>query len=142
MERIVIKRYIDNGKYGYIRVRLDDGTIMLEHRFVMEKHLGRKLRCGEFVHHIDENKHNNDILNLKITSNSEHVSQHVSGRGKVVAVFKCPICGKVFSRDRRKSHLVKGGNATYCGRSCSAVASNSKFVDVSDNVQKVYYTGP
>lgn len=50
------------------------------HRFVMEKHLGRKLGSKEIVHHIDRNPENNDISNLALMSLSKHSKQHMSGR--------------------------------------------------------------
>jgi hypothetical protein len=46
------------------------------HRVVMEKYLGRKLKKGEIVHHIDGNKHNNDIKNLELMTQSKHASLH------------------------------------------------------------------
>lgn len=47
-----------------------------EHRFVMEKFLGRFLDKNEHVHHIDGNKLNNSIENLRLLSNSEHTRHH------------------------------------------------------------------
>lgn len=49
-----------------------------QHRIVMEKHLERKLKSDEIVHHIDENKHNNDIKNLQLVTRSEHAKIHFS----------------------------------------------------------------
>lgn len=72
-------------KDGYILVAVDQhpypaggkasGTgYVLEHRLVMEKHLGRYLEPAEVVHHIDGNPSNNDISNLKLyASNAEHI---------------------------------------------------------------------
>ena len=48
-----------------------------EHRIVAEKKIGRKLMKNEVVHHIDEDKHNNDPENLMIfNSQKEHATYH------------------------------------------------------------------
>lgn len=48
-----------------------------EHRAVAEAMLGRSLRPGEIVHHIDGNKLNNDPTNLDVlASQSEHCKAH------------------------------------------------------------------
>ncbi len=48
-----------------------------EHRVVAERMLGRKLKKGEVVHHIDGNKRNNDPENLIIFKNqAEHLDWH------------------------------------------------------------------
>lgn len=53
-----------------------------EHRIVMEHKLGRKLRLGEVVHHIDGNKRNNDPNNLMLfASQAEHAAWHQAKRG-------------------------------------------------------------
>ncbi len=48
------------------------------HRVVMEQVLGRKLRAGEVVHHIDGNRRNNSPENLMVfESQAEHQRYHV-----------------------------------------------------------------
>ncbi len=43
----------------------------------MESFLGRSLKDGEVVHHIDGNNENNDIGNLKLfSSHGEHLAHH------------------------------------------------------------------
>ena len=42
------------------------GNFVLEHRWVMSKHLGRPLRRDENVDHMDGDKQNNSIENLRI----------------------------------------------------------------------------
>lgn len=48
-----------------------------EHQLVMEQHIGRPLRPGEVVHHIDGDKTNNDIKNLMLLSNEDHAKLHM-----------------------------------------------------------------
>lgn len=64
-------------EYRLIR-HMDDGVSkqVLEHRYVMEKHLGRKLSPSEIVHHKDGNGLNNEISNLEIMSQREHRIKH------------------------------------------------------------------
>ena len=62
--------------YGYKLIRAN-GKYQSEHRRVVEKNIGRKLKHEEIVHHIDFNKQNNDIRNLHIFKNtSEHIKCH------------------------------------------------------------------
>lgn len=49
------------------------------HRVIAEQMLGRKLKKGEVVHHIDHDKRNNDPLNLMIfKSQAEHSRWHAN----------------------------------------------------------------
>ncbi len=50
---------------------------ILEHRLIMEQHLGRYLLPTEVVHHIDENPSNNALDNLMLfASQREHIKYH------------------------------------------------------------------
>jgi hypothetical protein len=56
-----------------------DGKRVMEHRAVMEDHLGRPLREGEIVHHIDQDKTNNSLENLYICKGrAGHLKAHHS----------------------------------------------------------------
>jgi hypothetical protein len=49
---------------------------ILEHRLIMEQHLGRYLEPAEVVHHIDENPSNNAIDNLRLySSQADHIRE-------------------------------------------------------------------
>lgn len=47
-----------------------------EHQLVMERKIGRPLKKGEVVHHIDGDKTNNKISNLLLLTASEHAKLH------------------------------------------------------------------
>ena len=62
----------------YIVLRIGN-KYFLEHRLIMQNHIGRKLKNYEVVHHIDGNKENNNLDNLKLFNNqSEHRKEHAS----------------------------------------------------------------
>ena len=57
-----------------------DGKIVRLHRYIMEKHIGRKLTNDEIVHHIDGDILNNSISNLEVMTISAH--NQIAGRNK------------------------------------------------------------
>lgn len=62
---------------------------MHAHRFLMEQLLGRKLLKGEVVHHIDGDKHNNDISNLVLCKDmGEHRKLHCSAELVIFELVK------------------------------------------------------
>ena len=73
------------------QVRLDESSTGYrkyygrhEHRVVAEQMLGRPLKPGEIVHHIDGNKRNNDPSNLQVMTQSEHIKLHLwAGGGRL-----------------------------------------------------------
>jgi len=64
---------------GYIsgRVWVDGVQINVrQHRWIMEKHLQRKLSPEEDVHHINGIKTDNRIENLEVMSHADHSKHH------------------------------------------------------------------
>ncbi len=67
---------------GYTRLWISKSERVLEHRQVMEDHLGRKLARSEVVHHINGNNSDNRLANLQLTTLSEDIRQHNLARYK------------------------------------------------------------
>jgi len=69
---------------GYVRIRMPMDSLsngegngyIKEHDYIMEKHIGRPLKKGECVHHINGIKTDNRIENLTLMTNSEHMKLH------------------------------------------------------------------
>jgi len=67
---------------GYVRVyvpdhpRRDNNNYVLEHRLVMEQHVGRVLVRSEVVHHINGIKDDNRLENLVLMTHSQHSTDH------------------------------------------------------------------
>lgn len=61
---------------GYLVNCEDRKHRYLVHRRLVENKIGRKLKNNEVVHHIDGNKLNNNINNLKLMTRKEHIEIH------------------------------------------------------------------
>ena len=98
--------FVFTGKYlavqrpAHPKARID-GYVYI-HQLQAEKKLGRQLNKDECVHHIDENKYNNDINNIIVfKTKSDHAAFHsgcdiyLDGDVWVAKIHKnrvCPVC--------------------------------------------------
>ncbi|MFA5733280.1 MAG: hypothetical protein WC934_14925 [Acidithiobacillus sp.] len=55
----------------------EKGRKVLEHRYIIEKHLNKKLSKNAVVHHIDGESHNNNLNNLLVMSKINHDRYHI-----------------------------------------------------------------
>lgn len=124
----------------------DANGIIAEHIVMAEKKLGRYLREGETVHHIDGNKKNNSPDNLMVfATRADHTLYHHGGvayekgdvwickRINVKAV--CEFCGRVFILPKGR----KIREHIYCSMECAYAARgkiNSEIDDVIDELHR------
>lgn len=101
------RKYVSFNSDGYILIGCSDHPesnvfgVRYLHRFIAEIKLGRPLKKGEIVHHIDHNPSNNSIDNIRIfNSRKEHRLFHFAEKalknGYIFRVTKpCLMCKKI-----------------------------------------------
>lgn len=67
-------------KRGYVRICVGGVPDIAEHRHVMEKKIGRKLRAGEIVHHKNGIRSDNSPDNLELWLRKDPPGQRVADR--------------------------------------------------------------
>lgn len=78
------KKHIKKNGYVWMTLpelaRTNGKRAVMEHRYVMSKHLGRELLPDETVHHIDGVRSHNDLTNLELFSSRHGPGQRVTDK--------------------------------------------------------------
>lgn len=94
-------------------------------KYLMEKHLERKLTADEEVDHIDNDYTNDSFENLQVLTKEEHRKKTNLHREKrELMYFDCPICNSTFqveARDYRHNQVKRGKAGPFCSRSCAGI---------------------
>lgn len=139
MNKILVGQYY--GYYDPTHTLANKDGLVYEHRLIASQMLGRDITASEVVHHIDENKLNNDPTNLMIfKSKAHHTAFHKGAEAKSVnGVYEvnlidksiCPICGQ------KKSY-----NANLCSK-CSLKIRNKRVNTIdTDELQTLVESWP
>lgn len=97
-------------------------------KYLMEKHLNRRLEKDEQIDHIDGNPLNNNISNLQILKIGEH--QSLDALRNRDAIVKCVYCGKKFVITGSKLHNRNRKDRHQSGYFCSRICSGKYGVDI------------
>jgi len=113
-----------------IQIKYEDGrySVMSYPKYLMECFLGRKFNVDETVDHIDCNPLNNDLVNLRVISQSKHAK--LDCKRLKLQVFICPLCCKQFSLVGKQLHKAianrkQGKAGPFCSRRCAGIYSTN-----------------
>lgn len=121
---IKFSRWSKFGSYVARKVLMSDGrnVTQYQHRAVMERRLGRKLKRSEHVHHKDGDPSNNRVKNLELITASDHAKEHAKNRPPEMFRGICPECGARFMRKARwvrNNQGNQGKAGPFCGKRCA-----------------------
>lgn len=133
-----------NGEYNLVIApeeypgKLYRGKYCYEHHLIYWQNYGIVPNSEEVIHHKDGNKRNNNIENLELMNRVKHIIFHDMNMKRNMVLLECPICHRIFSREKHQTHLNKPTNkATYCSRNCAAKAANTN-INIKNNVIREY----
>ena len=106
-----------------------------EHVYVMCESIGRALKSNECVHHIDRDRTNNDISNLKLMTVAEHVKLHaMEDRGTKYVSNTCKVCNVIYETSEKTRR-------TYCSHKCAKKYSR-KFEVSPEELELLVWSKP
>mgnify|MGYP000004505542 FL=1 len=140
MKLILEYPYNNDWKNGYLVVNGENRKTLILYnkgkrsstsyaRYIVATSIGRYLLDTEHVDHIDNDKTNDNLENLRIVSGSENNQKEANKRGRLLVEIKCPICSKLFTRRRGNTHLVNSRKSflTFCSVECSNIFKSKNY---------------
>lgn len=127
MRRSKIYTRADGRKYVVV-YRGERRETTLYSRYLMERHLGRRLEEHEHVDHINDDPTDDRIENLQIISQLENTLKYHALHPKEIWTVTCAECQKEFQKpaDECRKHRKSGKPGPFCGKSCAGRANRRK----------------
>ena len=108
---------------------------LMEHVYVMYNSIGRVLDKSECVHHIDRNRSNNALENLRLMDRKEHARLHQQeDNGSILTTVKCYYCGTTFTTTGLSGRK-------FCSKECSTFITR-KFEVSKEELESLVWIMP
>jgi hypothetical protein len=107
----------------------------MEHVYVVYNSIGRVLDKSECVHHIDRDRSNNALDNLRLMDRKEHARLHQQeDNGSTLSTVACPHCGTLFV-------ATELSGRKFCSKECSTF-TNRKFEVSKEDLESLVWSMP
>jgi HNH endonuclease len=108
-----------DGRSFVIHYSYGNRTTQSYPRYLMEKHLGRKLEDWEEVDHINEDHTDDRIENFQLLTKIENIRK--SSSGEELITFTCPVCKKEVTKNAAqiRHNRKQSKSGPFCSRSCA-----------------------
>lgn len=108
---------------------------VMQHTLVMTEAIGRRLEKDECVHHIDRDRTNNKLENLRLLTHSEHSALHaLEDKGYRLEERECPICRWKFACGTKSQQV-------FCSNDCAKKAKR-KFEISKEDLEAMVWMEP
>lgn len=90
-----VKTIFLHGRYPAVSIQ---GPKIHIHRLLMSWHLKRRLKSSENVHHVNENKMDSRLSNLRVIPAGQHQAEHLKGKPQEAEFVRRRIAASVKKR--------------------------------------------